>query len=143
MPANEVQSAILTSLKIQPPFQVTGVRSPTPDTFEIGAVQELSTYLSTSAGRRRCFIVVAQTQPDETQIIYRVLEYKTEAQIKFSIGNLIGAPVAVNYIPVSPARIPKMTDKLNAQLQFGVSNLTVRIQGAIGQTPAVQAAAPQ
>jgi tetratricopeptide (TPR) repeat protein len=136
MPVKDVEAAILDALRIQPAFQVTTDNSPTPDTFEIGAVQELSTYLATSAGRRQCFIVGAQTRPDETQIIYKVLEYKTEAQIKFSIGNLIGAPGAVNYIPVSPARIPKMTDKLIAQIQYGVSNLTVRIQGAIGQTPA-------
>jgi hypothetical protein len=135
MPVKDVKAAILNALRIQPAFQVTSDNSPTPYTFEIGAVQKLSTYLATSAGRRQCFIVGAQTRPDETQIIYKVLEYKTEAQIKFSIGNLIGAPGAVNYIPVSPARIPKMTDKLIAQLQYGVSNLTVRIQGAIGQTP--------
>jgi len=145
MPVKDVEAAILNALRIPPAFQVTTHNNPTSYTFEIGAVQELSTYLATSAGRRQCFIVGAQTRPDETQIIYKVLEYKTEAQIKFSIGNLIGAPVAVNYIPVSPARIPKMTDKLIAQLQGGVSNLTVRIQGAIGQTPAppVQSAIPQ
>jgi hypothetical protein len=36
-----------------------------------------------------------------------------------------------------------MTDKLKAQLQEGVLNLTVRIQEAIGQTPAVQPAISQ
>ena len=142
-PVKEVEAAILGALRIQPVFQVTKDNSPAPETFEIEAVQELSTYLATSAGRRLCFIVGAQTRDDETQILYKVLEYKTEAQIKFSLGKLIGAPGAVNYVPISPSRIPNMTDKLKAQLQAGVSNLTVRIQGAIGQTPADQSTAPK
>ena len=52
-------------------------------------------------------------------------------------------PVSEELIPVSPARIPDMTDKLKAQIQAGVSNVTAIIQGAIGQTPAVQPTPPQ
>src|ERR1035437_1896717 len=143
MPVLDVSAALLNALKIQPGFQIAITGSPTPETFEIEADQELSTYLGTSAGRRKCFIMGAQTRNDETQILYKVLEYKTEAQIEFSIGNLIGAPAGVNYVPLSPARIPDLSDKLRAQVQAGVSNLTARIQGAIGQTPAIPAPAPQ
>jgi hypothetical protein len=49
----------------------------------------------------------------------------------------------IQYIPVNPSTITNMPDKLKAQLQVGVSNLTVRIQGVVGQTPAVQPAPPQ
>ena len=126
MPVKDVEAAILNALRIQPVFQVTTHNTPLPYTFEIGAVQELSTYLATSAGRRLCFIVGAQTKPDETQILYKVLEYKSEAVNKFSLGALLNTPVDVTYVPISPQRIPKMTDKLNAQLQAGVSKLAFR-----------------
>jgi hypothetical protein len=54
---------------------------------------------------------------------------------KCSIGALLNAPVAVNYVPIHPSRIGKLSEKLQAQLKEGVSNVTARIQQAIGQTP--------
>jgi len=142
-PVKEVQANILDWLKTKPVFQVNINASTAPETFEIVAVQELTTFLATSAGRRRCLIVGARINDDETQILYKVLEYKTEAAIKFSIGNLIGTPVSVNYIPISPSRLGTLTDKLQAQLNEGVSNVTARIQGAIGQIPTGQPTVPK
>jgi hypothetical protein len=75
-------------------------------------------------------------------ILFKILEYKTEAQIKFSIGNLLGTPLAVNYIPISESRLGELSDKLQARLNEGVTNVTARIQMAIGQTPAVAAPPP-
>jgi len=40
-----------------------------------------------------------------------------------------------SFTPIDKSKIANMNDKLLAQLQAGVSNLTVRIQGAIGQSP--------
>jgi hypothetical protein len=40
-----------------------------------------------------------------------------------------------SFTPINKSNITDMNDKNLAQLQAGVSNLTVRIQGAIGQTP--------
>jgi len=74
-------------------------------------------------------IVGARTKDDETQILFQVLEYKVEAKEKFSIGNLIGAPVGVNYIPI---RASGETEKIQARLAEGVSNVTAIIQGVIG-----------
>jgi len=142
-PLKEVWANVLDWLKIHPAFMITRNASTAPETFEIEAVQELTTILATSAGRRQCVIVGAQTKDDETQILFKVLEYKTESQIKFSIGNLIGAPVAVNYVPISPSRLGTLTEKLQAQLNEGVSNVTARIQGAIGQAQADQSTAPK
>ena len=134
-PVDQVYAAILDALRIPPSFMITRNFSPLPETYQIDFRQEFSTYLATSAGRREGVIVCAQTKDDETQILFKLLEYKTEAQIKFSIGNLIGTPVAVNYIPISPARLGQLSEKLQARLTEGVSNVTARIQGAIGQTP--------
>ena len=130
-PVKEVQTAILAALKTQPAFQIRRNNSPAPETFVIEAVQELSTYLATSAGKRQCVIVGAQTTDEETQVLFKVLEYKTEAVNKFSIGNLIGAPNTVNYIPIHASRFVRMTDSLKLQVTDGVSNVTQRIQRSI------------
>jgi hypothetical protein len=132
-PVKEVEAGILNALQnVRPVFQVTRDSSPQPETFEIEANQELSTILATSAGGRKCLIVGGQTRDDETQIYFKVLEFKAEAVNKLSIGALIGAPAEVKYIPIHPSRVPQMTDKLKAQLLEGVSNVTARIQAAIG-----------
>lgn len=139
----DVQANLVSWLGIKPAFHIFKNTSTAPETFEIEASQELSTYLGTSAGRRQCLIVGAQTKNDETQILFKVLEYKTEAQIKFSIGALIHAPVAVNYIPIHASGNVPLTDKLQAQINEGVSNVTARIQGAIGQVPNGQTTTPK
>ncbi len=139
-PVGEVHIAILNALKTLPNFKLIKNSSPAPETFEIQFAQEFSTYLATSAGGRNGVIVCAQTKDDETQILFKILEYTTEAEIKFSIGNLIGTPNAVNYVPISPSRLGPLSEKLQAQLNDGVTNVTARIQGAIGQ---VKVSTPQ
>ncbi|MEI6075167.1 MAG: PEGA domain-containing protein [Verrucomicrobiota bacterium] len=139
-PVNQVYAAILEALRLAPAFHVTKSFSPAPETYQIEFGQEFSTYLATSAGRRDGIIVCAQTKDDETQILFKLMEYKTEAQNKFSLGNLIGTPVDVNYIPISAARLGPLSEKLQARVTEGVTNVTARIQGAIGATtpPTVQ-----
>jgi hypothetical protein len=79
--------------------------------------------------------VGGQTRDDETVILFKVLEYKSEAVEKFSLGALIGTPVNVNYVPIHASGSTKLSDKLQAQLNAGVSNVTERIRQAIGKTP--------
>ena len=134
-PVTEVYPAILQALSAPPAFQIIKNFTPAVGTYEIEFKQEFSTYLATSAGYRDGIIVCAQTKADETQILFKILEYKTEAQIKFSIGALIGTPVAVNYIPISEAKLGPLSEKLQARLNEGITNVTARIQSAIGQTP--------
>ena len=92
--------------------------------------------LATSAGRRVCVIVGAQARDDETQIRFKVMEYKTEAVNKFSIGAWIGTPVEVTYVAIHPSRISKVSEKLQARVNEGVSNVTAIVQSAIGQPTA-------
>jgi hypothetical protein len=132
-PVNEVYPAILDALKMPPAFQISKNFSPAAETFEIEFKQNFSTFLATSAGYRDGVIVCAQTKDDETQILFKILEYKTEAQVKFSLGNMIGAPDAVNFVPISASRLGPLSEKLQARLNEGVTNVTARIQGAIGQ----------
>lgn len=133
-PVMEVRRAIVEAMKGQNAFRYTADIWPTLETFQLEATQEFQTVLATSAGRRNVIIVGARVKDDETQILFKVLEYKTEAQIKFSIGNLIGAPVAVNYVPLHSSRVPNMSDKNRVQLIEGLSNVTASIQFALGQT---------
>jgi hypothetical protein len=88
--------------------------------------------LGTGAERRRCAIVGARTREDERDVLFKVLEYKTEAVNKVSIGALISAPAEVKFVPVHPSRIANFTDKLKAQVEEGVKTLTDRIQQAVG-----------
>lgn len=113
----------------QPKFTVK--YNEAPDVFVIEAVQEFSTALATSAGKRQCLIVGAQTKDDETQVLFKVLEYKAEAKEKFSIGTMIGAPAEVTYVPM---RASGESEKLQARLAEGVSNVTAIVQGGIDQS---------
>ena len=103
-----------------------------PEVFHLEANQKFMTYLQTVGGLRRVVIVGGQATDDETQIYFMVLEYKSEAVNKFSIGNLIGTPVAVNYVPIHASKMT-MTEALNTRLAEGVQLVNDRIKKAIGQ----------
>ena len=81
-------------------------------------------------------IVGGQIRDDETQIRFKILEYKTEAVNKFSIGALIVTPVEVNFVAIHPSRIGTVPEKLQARVNEGVSNVTAIVQSAIGQPTA-------
>ncbi len=134
MPAQDAASAIARSLQmVQPAYKIQINKSPKSETYSIVASQEDTGVLTTS-GRRQCIIVCGQATDTETEIHYKVLEYKAKHNI--SMPALLAFKDDEKFIPIHLSKIPDITDKLKAQLQAGVSNLTVRIQGAIGQTPA-------
>jgi len=134
-PAKEAASAIASALMyVQPAFGLDVNNSPKPETYEIVGVQNLLSGILVNSGMRRCIIVCGQTTDNETEILYKVLEY--DAKHNVTMQGLLAFKDNIQYIPIHPTTITNMTDKMKAQLQAGVSNLTVRIQGAIGQTPA-------
>lgn len=133
-PAKEAASAIANALLYtQPVFKIDVNDSPKPETYKIVGMQDVSGILSVS-GQRRCIIVCGQATDTNTEILYKVMEY--EAKHNVSMPGLLAFKDTVEYIPIHPSTITNMTDKLKAQVQAGVSNLTVRIQGAIGQSAA-------
>jgi hypothetical protein len=135
-PVKEAASAIASALMYtQPTYNLVINNSPKPETYEIVGMQDVSGVL-VNGGLRRCIIVCGQTTDSETEILYKVMEY--EAKHNVSMRGLLAFRDDIDYIPIHQSTITNMTDKLKAQLQAGVSNLTVRIQGAIGQTPADQ-----
>ena len=134
-PVKEVVTAIMNALQqVQPVYKVTGNHSPQPETYTIAANQYDNNILTTT-GWRQCLIVCGQSRDDETQIFFRLMEYKAKHNV--SMPGLLAFKDDVDFVPIHPSKIPDMTDKLKAQVQAGVSNLTARIQVAIGETPTV------
>jgi tetratricopeptide (TPR) repeat protein len=135
--AAETHAAIEMQLKSTPPvFQI--VRSETTgEIFVIEATQNFS------GGQRRCMIVGGQSKDDETQVYFKVVESKKVSFMDQPLGALVGA-MPSKYTLIDPGQL-QAGDKLKNQIADGVSNVTARIQFAIGQTPApaVQPAPPQ
>jgi tetratricopeptide (TPR) repeat protein len=131
-PLKDIELPLLSGLRSEPlKFNVTKYNEST-DLFEIEAVHEFNTVLATSAGKRQLVMMGAQTKDDETQILFKVLEYKAEAVEKFSIGHLIGAPVNVNLVPI---RATGETNKFQTRLIEGVSNVTAIVQNLVAPRP--------
>jgi len=128
--AGAIEQALLT---VQPNYKIIVDSEPKPDTYLITASQDDNGLLSVN-GRRECIIVCGQTTDTNTEILFKVLEYRAKHNV--TMPGLLAFKDNEEFIPINKSNIADMNDKLLAQLQAGVSNLTVRIQGAIGQTPA-------
>jgi hypothetical protein len=114
-----------------PQFKLTRDDCPKPGLYAFDAQQEITTYMNTSGGRRRCVVMVGQTKDDEVKVLFKIIEYKTEAVNKFSIGNMIGTPVAVNYVALDAKGTLSNDQKI--QIAGGIHFVTDRIQKAIAQ----------
>jgi hypothetical protein len=135
MPAKEAAAAIANALgTVQPAYKIAVNRSPKPEIYFISASQDDNGILTTS-GRRTCIIVCGQTTDTNTEILFKVLEYKATHNV--TMPGLLAFKDDMEFVPIHPSRIPDMTDKLKTQVQAGVSNLTARIQMRIGPAPAV------
>jgi hypothetical protein len=131
-PYNEVQAGISAALlSAQPAFVFNVNDSPTPGIHEFAATQKFSTGLL-SSGVRMCLIVVGQTKEDETQILFKVLEYERHHRLDMN-APVNQLPVTAELIPLVPSRIPQMSEQQTNQLKQGVQIVTERIQQAIGQ----------
>ena len=73
-------------------------------------------------------------QDDETQIFFKVLEYKTKHNV--GIQGALNFKDTMELIPVDPSRITDFTDKLKAQVEEGKKIVTERIEHAVGQAAA-------
>ncbi len=131
-PYNEVQAGILGALlSVQPPFVYDVNDSPTSGIHEFAATQKFSTGLM-SGGLRMCLIVVGETKDGETQILFKVLEYQRHKRFDMSVP-VNQLPISEELIPLSPSRIPQMSEQQTNQLKQGVQIMTERIQQVIGQ----------
>ena len=126
-PAKETLAAIAAELKSgQPSFQVAQ-SDLASEVFMLDGTQEFA------GGSRECVIVIGQSKVDGTRIFFNVIEFKKVAFYDQPLGALVGA-MPVKYTVIDPSQ-PGLNDKLKAQVQAGVSDLTARIQVAMGQSP--------
>ena len=126
--AATVVAAVVRSLQNSTPtFTIGSVSDPEPEVTSVVGKQEFS------GGARIAVLVIGQMSDEETEVFFKVLEYKAEAANPFSIGALINMPVAKNYIPLHPTKVGQLTDKMKAQIDDGVKSMTERILDAIGQ----------
>ncbi len=127
-----VAAAIRDTFLSEIHFKLTRDDSPKPGLYAFDAQQEIMTYMNTSGGRRRCVVMLGQTKEDEIKVLFKIFEYKTEAVNKFSIGNMIGTPVAVNYVALDASKGTLSNDQ-KIQFAGGIHFITDRLQKAIAQ----------
>jgi hypothetical protein len=129
---HEVQAGISEALlSVQPPFVYNVNDSPTPGIHEFAATQKFSTGLL-SSGVRMCLIVVGQTKDDETQILFKVLEYERHHKLELA-GPQNQLTIDAELIPLVPSSFPQMSEQQTNQLKQGVQTVMERIQQVIGQ----------
>jgi len=129
-PAKDLAAAIAKALADKPDaFEILVNDSPKPDVYEIMARQTFS--LGILGGTERvCLLVVGQTKPGETQILFKVVEYQVKTTVV--ANGLFNFKDNKQMIPVSPSRM-QMTDALENQIRNGVQMVAGKIQTAIGQ----------
>jgi len=124
-PAKDVEAAIVQALQASPfGFQISSDESPQPEVYQVTAQHVFS--LSILGGNERvCLLVVGQTKDDETQILFKVLDFK----IQHTIVNLQDEK---QLIPMDSSRM-QMNEIYQNYIQEGVQTVTERIQRAVGQ----------
>ena len=130
MPAQAVSTAIVKLLQTYPhAFTIKNSWAAPPDTYE--TVAEQSFTLGILGGNERiCLIVVGQTKPGETQILFRVLEY--EVQHELQVSGLLDGQDVKKMIPLNSGRV-EMTEIREARLRDGVQMVLEKIKSAVGE----------
>ena len=109
-------------LKGKPAFEIIKYEWPEKEVFVIDCKQKFL------AGYRECLIVGGQTRDDETQILFKILEYET----RLNLGGLLSGSGGAQMTAIHPVRIGQMTSLLETRLKEGVAMVTNRIRNAIG-----------
>lgn len=130
--AKEIQAAIVERFhSVAPAFNLSHVGW-TNEVFYMGADQEVS------GGGRQCMIVGGQIKDDETRILFKVVEFKSEAVGLKILGAVVAAATSTKYQsgfhPINPSDT-KISDSDKTRVSEGTRIVTERIERAIGQTP--------
>lgn len=127
--AREIKAAIVKSLQAEPTvFQIFYEDSPQTNVYQVSARHEFS--LGILGGSVRVILlIIGQTKDDETQILFKVLEYQTQHTV---VAEGLKFRDDKQLIPLHPSRI-QMTDILQSQVQEGTRIVTEKVQQAIQQ----------
>ena len=128
--AKTISDAIVRSLQTSPhAFDVEYSRPAQTDTYETVAHQTFS--LGILGGTERvCLLVVGQAKEDETQIFFKVLEYRVQHVIQ--ANSLFNVTDNKQLIPIHSSRI-QMNDALQMQVRDGMQIVLEKIKQVIGQ----------
>ena len=126
-PAKDVEAAIVKALQAAPMgYQITADGLQQPETYQVTANQTFS--LGILGGTERvCLLVVGQTKDDETQILFKVLDF----QIHHTLVNFQDEK---QLVPMHPTRM-QLNDIDQTFVQIGERTVTERIQSAIRSNP--------
>ena len=126
-PAKTLAEAIAVSLQAKPhEFQILENSSPVPKTYVIRAREGFS--LGILGGSERiALIVVGQTKDDETEVIYKVIEYQVQKSVAIN-GLDIGQ--SQRLLLVTPAAA-QGNSLLELQLKNGVEMVTTKLRAPL------------
>ena len=129
----KLEPEIISALRTEPlGFKIEKRSTPAPETYAIRAVHEFGSVVKQSGDRRELVMVIAQTRKDETQIFYEIFEYHAATQIgQLNLGNLLGAPVQVKLVPIHATAGKPLSEKLQARINEGITNVVAKINSAI------------
>jgi hypothetical protein len=129
-PAREVQSAITNQFHIfAPAFDLTRIGW-TNEIFYMDANQEVS------GGGRLCMIVGGPIKDGETRILFKDIEYKSEAVGLKILGSILASATSTTYRSSYHAIDPsdtKLSESDRNRLAEGTRIVTERIQHAIDE----------
>ncbi len=123
---DETQTALHGEFATMPAFKMIRENVPTTDSFAIFAAIEIP------GGLRRCILVGTQIGNKETQIDFKVMEYKLKTTLGFQ-GQLT---INRGYVPIDPSRLAELSEKERNQLKQGPVLVEQRIWHAAGSQPA-------
>ena len=130
IPAQVVSTAIVKLLQAYPhAFTIKNSWATPPDTYETVAEQSFTLGIL-GGSERECLMVVGQTKPGETQILFRVLEYQVETGLQ--VNDLTSAHIEKKLTPIHRARM-QITEIQEARLRDGVQMVLDKIKTAIGE----------
>jgi hypothetical protein len=94
-----------------------------PEAFALSASQEVP------GGSRRCVIAGAQTSDKETQVFFKVMEYKKKTSMSFQ-GQLT---FNTSYVPLDPNKLSELSEREKTQVKEGAAMVEERIRRAVGE----------
>jgi hypothetical protein len=106
-----------------PAFNVMRIKVYAPEAFALSAHQEVP------GGSRTCVIAGAQTGDNNTQIFFKVMEYRKKTSVSFQ-GQLT---FGTSYEPLDSSKIGELTERQKTQLNEGAVMVEERIRRAVAQ----------
>jgi tetratricopeptide (TPR) repeat protein len=123
LPVGQLETAIWRELETLPAFNVMRISGSAPEAFALSASQEVP------GGSRRCVIAGAQTSDKETQVFFKVMEYKKKTSMSFQ-GQLT---FNTSYVPLDPNKLSELSEREKTQVKEGAAMVEERIRRAVGE----------